>query len=83
MDFNRINEALNSEEQPSNVNVTIVTLGGVETKEVAAGTTIEEFKSIYNLENTKIVDTEGNALANSDRLTDDIQIVVSTPKQNG
>jgi short-subunit dehydrogenase len=83
MDFNRINEALHSEEQPSNVNVTIVTLGGVATKEVAAGTTIEEFKSIYNLEGTKIVDTEGNALANSDRLTDDIQIVVSTPKQNG
>lgn len=83
MDFTNISNGLNREEERPNVKVTIVALGGLDTKEAQAGTTIGDFKRTNGLEGTKIVDEAGNTLENSAVISSDMQVFVSTPKKNG
>ena len=83
MDFTNISNGLNREEERPNVKVTIVALGGLDTKEVQAGMTVGEFKRINSLEGTKIVDEAGNTLENNAVISGDMQVFVSTPKKNG
>lgn len=82
MDFTNISNGLNKEERP-NVKVTIVALGGLETKEVQAGMTVGDFKRINGLEGTKIVNEAGDTLDNNAIISSDMQVFVSTPKKNG
>ena len=83
MDFTNISNGLNRAEERPNVKVTIVALGGLDTKEAQAGTTIGDFKRVNGLEGTKIVDEAGNTLENSAVISGDMQVFVSTPKKNG
>lgn len=80
MSFENINNSLNAADT---VKVSIVTLAGVNTVEVAEGMTIADFKTRNNLEGTKIVDKDGDALSASDVITEDMELFVSTPKKNG
>lgn len=81
-DFESINNSLNSTE-PSTVKVALVTLSGVQTKEVEAGISVATFKARYGLEGKKIVDEDGDTLQANDVITGDTQLFISTPKQNG
>lgn len=81
-DFSNINNSLNAA-APSNINISIVSLGGVEAKQIEAGMTVGTFKARYGLEGTKMVDESGNTLENSAVLSADTQVFVSTPKKNG
>ena len=78
--FDAINDAMN---QPEEIEVTIVRLGGVDTKKVAPNMTVANFKERFGLEGKKLVDGDGNILDNRDTLADGIEIYVSTPKENG
>ena len=84
-DFNQINNSLNDNTPatPSVVKVTITSLGGVNNYDITPGTTVRELKSRYGLDDMKIVNTEGVALADADQITGDVQLFVSTPKRNG
>ena len=81
-DFDAINDELNRTE-PAKVEISIVTLGGIQKQEVTEGMTIAQLKSRFGLEGTKIVDEDGNALDNNYTLDDDMELFVSTPKKNG
>jgi len=81
-DFDAINDELNRTE-PAKVEISIVTLGGIQKQEVTEGMTIAQLKSRFGLEGTKIVDEDGNALDNNYALEDDMELFVSTPKKNG
>lgn len=81
-DFDAINDELNRTE-PAKVEISIVTLGGIQKQEVSEGMTIAQLKSRFGLEGTKIVDEDGNALDNNYTLDDDMELFVSTPKKNG
>ena len=88
MDYSRINSALNNETpaqptQPVEYEVTIVTLGGVQTLKATEGMSVAEFKNKYALNGTTLVDEEGNVLNNAAIFDEDTQIFVSTPKKNG
>jgi len=76
-------EEMNGREESAKANVTIVTVAGTQDQEVEVGTSIGDFKSRYGLEGTKIVDEEGDALNNSDIITNDMQLFIATPKKNG
>ena len=79
MDINAVNNALNTE----NVKVSIVSLGGVNDYEISAGTTVRELKSRYGLSDMKIVTGDGSVLSDTDTISSDTQLYVSTPKRNG
>lgn len=79
-DFERIDESLN---RPNDVKVTLVTLSGVNTTEVRHGMTVSEFKAQQGLCGAKLVDEDGNALANTDVITSNMSLYISTPKKNG
>ena len=85
MDYSRINDQLNSPAQPiySNVQVSVVSLGGVSDYTVTAGMTVDQFKNQHGLTGTKIVNENGDTLNNNDIITSNMQVFVSTPKKNG
>ena len=81
-DFDAINDELNRTE-PAKVEVSIVTLGGLQKHEISEGMTIAQLKSRFGLEGTKIVDEDGDALDNNYAIDSDMELFVSTPKKNG
>lgn len=83
MDFDQINEALNSA-APAQITVKLVTLGGVSSETAEAGITVAAFRRAHNISaDKKLVDSDSNVLRDTDRLDADCQIFVSVPKQNG
>ena len=78
--FDAINDAMN---QPEEIEVKIIRLGGVDTKKVTPNMTVADFKERFGLKGKKLVDGDGNILSNSDTLADGIEVYVSTPKENG
>lgn len=78
--FDAINDAMN---QPEEIEVTIIRLGGVDTKKITPNMTVAHFKERFGLEGKKLVDGDGNILNNNDTLADGIEVYVSTPKENG
>lgn len=81
-DFDAINDELNRTE-PAKVEISIVTLGGIQKQEVTEGMTIGQLKSRFGLEGTKVVDEDGDALDNNFVIDGDMELFVSTPKKNG
>lgn len=82
-DFNAIQEGLNQPARPETVEVSLVTLGGVNTSNVAYGMTIADFKARNGLGDANIANADGEVLANSAVITEDMELFVSTPKRNG
>lgn len=83
MDINAINSSLNTENAPASIKVTLVSLGGVQDYDLTAGITVREFKSRNGLSDMKIVTADGTALSDTDTISGDVQLFVSTPKKNG
>lgn len=85
MDINAVNNALNANTTaaPATAKVSIVSLGGVNDYEITSGTTIRDLKARYGLADMKIVTGDGTVLNDSDTISSDIQLYVSTPKRNG
>lgn len=81
-DFQNISNSLNQEEH-QRITISVVSLGGVTTNDIDAGTTVADFKARYGLTGKKLVNEEGDALSNDTVLSSDMQLFVSTPKQNG
>lgn len=79
MDINAVNSALNS----STVKVSIVSLGGVDDYEITSGTTVRDLKNKYGLNDMKIVTADGSVLSDTDTISADTQLYISTPKRNG
>ena len=82
VDFNEIQNALNSEEKEK-INVTVVTLSGTQNYEVEEGMTVRNFKARYSLTDVKIVNDAGDILTDNDTLDTDMELFISTPKKNG
>lgn len=82
-DFNAIQEGLNRPARPKTVEVSLVTLGSVNTSNVSYGTTIADFKRANGLGDANIANADGEVLANSAVITKDMELFVSTPKRNG
>lgn len=82
MDYSRINNNLNAPEARE-AKVSVVSLGGVQDYTVRAGMTVSEFKSVYGLNGTKIVNENGDTLTSDAIISRDMQVFVSTPKKNG
>lgn len=80
--YQAINDALNGQE-PRQISVSVVSLSGVDTYTAKEGISVESFKASHGLQGCKIVDTDGNVLMNSDTLSNDIELFISTPKKNG
>jgi len=83
MDINAINSSLNTENTPASIKVTLVSLGGVQDYDLTSGITVREFKSRNGLSDMKIVTADGTALSDTDTISGDVQLFVSTPKKNG
>ena len=86
MDFENVSNSLNQEQGqpvPENVKVTVVSLAGTNSTTIAAGTTVGEFKALNGLAGKKMVNEAGEVLSDSSILDSNIQVFVSTPKQNG
>ena len=87
MDINAINSSLNTNNAatsaPASIKVTLVSLGGVQDYDLTSGITVREFKSRNNLTDMKIVTADGTALSDTDTISGDVQLFVSTPKKNG
>lgn len=83
MDYSRINSNLNAPEVAAEAKVSVVSLGGVQDYTVRAGMTVSEFKSVYGLNGTKIVNENGDTLTSDAIISRDMQVFVSTPKKNG
>lgn len=83
MDINAVNSALNSTTAPAVAKVSIVSLGGVNDYEINAGTTVRDLKTRYGLTDMKIVTGDGTVLSDTDTISSDVQLYVSTPKKNG
>lgn len=81
-DFDAINDELNRTE-PAKVEISIVTLGGIQKQTINEGMTIGQLKSRFGLEGTKVVDEDGDALDNNFVIDGDMELFVSTPKKNG
>lgn len=75
-------DALN-EPEVREFEVELVTLAGVTKKTVKEGMTVKQFKEANDLVGTKMIDEDSNVLRDSDELSEDMQIYVSTPKKNG
>lgn len=75
-------DALN-EPEVREFEVELVTLAGVTKKTVTEGMTVKQFKEANDLVGTKMIDEDSNVLRDSDELSEDMQIYVSTPKKNG
>ena len=82
MDINAISGALNNN-TPTEVKVSLVSLGGVNDYTITAGTTVREFKTRNGISDVKIVTTDGTALRDEDTISADVQLFISTPKKNG
>lgn len=80
--FENISNRLNREETITR-KISIVTLAGVTSQDVAEGTTIREFKERNGLSDKKLVDDNGDVLTNDMVIRGDMQIYMSTPKKNG
>lgn len=80
-DFDNMNEQQTVE--PEVVTVKLATLGNVDTLEVEAGTTVEEFKEDNDLEGRKLVSRTRGVLSDTDVIMEDEVIFVSTSKENG
>lgn len=65
------------------IKVEVVTFAGSDVYEVEEGMTVAEFKAANNLSGYTIIDEGSNRLGDSVRLTSDMQVFVSRPKQNG
>lgn len=83
MDINAINSSLNTDNEPTSIKVTLVSLGGVQDYDLTSGITVREFKSRNGLSDMKIVTADGTALSDTDTISGDVQLFVSTPKKNG
>ena len=81
--YNAIKEGLNQPARPETVEVSLITLGGVNTSNVAYGMTIADFKAKNSLGDANIANADGEVLANSAVITEDMELFVSTPKRNG
>lgn len=80
-DFDNMNEQQTVESEV--VTVKLATLGNVDTLEVEAGTTVEEFKEDYDLEGRKLVSRTRGVLSDTDVIMEDEVIFVSASKENG
>lgn len=68
---------------PSTVQVEVVTLSGTNTYDVEEGTTVGAFKETHGLNGYKVISGDNVALKDSDVLEEDIQLIISSPKKNG
>ena len=77
IDFSQLDKA-------NDVKVELVTLTGRRDYEVEEGTTIATLRERYGLRGTKILNTSTNSLMrDSDVITGDTQLIVTSPKKNG
>lgn len=68
---------------PSSIQVEVVTLSGTNTYDVEEGTTVGAFKESNGLKGYKVVSGDNVVLRDSDVLEQDIQLIISSPKKNG
>ena len=68
---------------PSSIQVEVVTLSGTNTYDVEEGTTVGAFKTAHGLSGYKAISGDNVVLKDSDVLEDDIQLIISSPKKNG
>lgn len=77
IDFSQLDKA-------NDVKVELVTLAGRKDYQVEEGTTIAALRSRYGLSGTKILNATTNSLMkDSDVITSDTQLIVTSPKKNG
>ena len=85
VDFNRVNDALENgvEDEADEITVELITLSGVQTYAIEAGTSVQNFKDAHGLNDMKIVNEDGDVMRNSDVFEEDGKYFTSTPKKNG
>lgn len=77
IDFSQLDKA-------NDVKVELVTLAGRRDYKVEEGTTIATLRSRYGLSGTKILNATTNRLMkDSDVITGNTQLIVTSPKKNG